>query len=181
MRKLNWVNSSKRPLAVVLLVLVALASFGGAAWATPEQDPHRQTVPTKTPTRPPTKTPRPTNTRRPTNTPRPTRTPTSTPTVTETSTETPTPTETPTSTHTPSPTVTETPTETPTLTATPSPTATETPTSTPTPGGTPAEPPWWPIPFPPQTVAICCGVGLLVLLIIAALILVYSRLQRRPR
>ena len=176
MNKFGWIGSTKRSLAVVLLVLIALASFGGAAWATPEQDPHRETVPTKTPTSPPTKTPRPTNTRRPTRTPTSTHTPS--PTVTETSTETPTPTETSTSTLTPSPTVTETPTETPTPTATPSPTATETPTPTPTPVG----PPWWPIPgVPPQTALICCGLGLLVLLIVAALILIYARLQRQPR
>lgn len=140
---------SRKRMALVLLLggLIVLLSLGGTVWATPLQDPGRQTVPSATPTDSPTETP----------------TPTETATPTETPTETATPTETPTE--------TATPTETPTETATP----TETPTPTPTPG----VPPWWPFPtIPPGTVAICCGIGLLVLLIIVALVLVYARMQK---
>jgi hypothetical protein len=74
----------------LLIGLVALAGFGGSAWATSSSTPSgHSTVPTKTPTKTPIKTP--TKTPKPSKTATPAKTPTKTPTPKVTKTPTPTP------------------------------------------------------------------------------------------
>jgi hypothetical protein len=110
-------------LALLLGGLLIAGSLARAAWATPAQDPARQTVPTRTPSATPTLTPTPTSTF----TPAPTATPTRPP-----ATVAPTATPTPTSTFTPAPTATPT-----------RPPATVAPTRTPASGGARCAAPLW--------------------------------------
>ncbi|MFP4343711.1 MAG: hypothetical protein ACLFU8_03355 [Anaerolineales bacterium] len=109
-------------LVLVLVLLFALASRP-VTWAAPGQNPHRQTVPTRTPS------------------PMPTTPPTEEPPPPPQPTPTPTPTATPTTGAVVAPTATEEPTATPTETATLTPSATATSTSTPSPTATPEEEP----------------------------------------
>jgi len=81
MDRFSWLTSNRIALVILLGALLLPVAVAPAAWATPAQDPHRQTIPTRTP-HPATPLPSRTPTTVPTITPTVALTPTASPTWT---------------------------------------------------------------------------------------------------